>query len=107
MPDGMYLSWEEAQRLALPPNTTMLIPPTPDAVEVPALAAAAPPNPDWLDDPDAERAAAEREQYGPAPLRVLANVITVNALLQYAQAPPKKNDEEKRQLPPEPRQDKP
>src|SRR5436190_14134734 len=51
MSDGSYLSWEEVQRLMLPPNATMLVPPPPPApVEVPALAAGPPPKPDWLDD---------------------------------------------------------
>src|SRR5262245_28922072 len=104
MADSIYLSWEEMQQLALPPNTTMLVPPPPEPVDVPALAAGPPPRHDWLDDafvapaghrsdtlpdnPDANRAAAERAEYGPAEVRLLANLIAFNAMLQYAQSPP-------------------
>ncbi len=110
MSDGSYLSWEEVQRLMLPPNATMLVPPPPPApVEVPALAAGPPPKPDWLDDgyaagvlppkndltitPEEARSAAEKAEHGPAVTRLLANVIAVNALLNLGQSPPKKDDE--------------
>ena len=118
MSDGTILSWEEAQRLMLPPNSTMLVPPI-DAPEVPVLSAAAPPRPDWLDDayvadpnvkpqdPAAEQAAAERAEYGPGPVRLLANVIAVNAVLEVALSPRRKEDEEPRKLPPEPLPDQP
>jgi hypothetical protein len=131
MSGGNFLSWDEMQRLALPPNTAMLVPPPPELTEVPALAAGPPkPQPDWLDDafvanadsaapveplalntptvadpsaqrlvpqdPDAERAAAERAEYGPGPVRLITNLITVNALLEFAQSPRKEEDEEER-----------
>ena len=111
MSDGSYLSWEEVQRLMLPPNATMLIPPPPpEPAEVPALAAGPPPKPDWLDDaygasalppknnltitPEEARSAAEKAEHGPAIPRLLANVITVNAILNLGQTSPKKNDDE-------------
>lgn len=104
MSDDHVMTWEEMQRLALPPNSTMLVPPPPDVVEVPALAAGPPPKPDWLDDgftageitidPDANRAAAEREEHGPGAVRLLANMIAVGAVLEYANSPPKKEDDE-------------
>src|SRR5262245_39417110 len=106
MADGSYLSWEEVQRLMLPPNATMLIPPPPpDPAEVAALAAGPPPKRDWLDDDysagvlppkndlriteDEARSAAEKAEHGPAVTRLLANVIAVNAVINYAQSPPK------------------
>ena len=109
MTDGTYLSWEEAHRLALPPNTAMLMPP-PKPLEV-AVLAAGPPlgRPDWLDDDfqavpatqtvedaDANRAAAERAEYGPGPVRLLANVIAFNALREFA-ASPREDDEDDEQ----------
>jgi hypothetical protein len=128
MSDGMYLSWEEVQRLALPPNTTMLIPPLPEQIDVPALDSGSPPRPDWLEDgfvgeqglpvsdishhssnapadPEAERAAiadAERAKYGPGAVRLLANMIAMNALIEYANSPAKKEDEEPKPLPADP-----
>ncbi|MFL5339289.1 MAG: hypothetical protein ACJ8F7_03900 [Gemmataceae bacterium] len=117
MSDGTILSWEEAQRLMLPPNSTMLVPPI-DAPEVPVLAAA-PPRPDWLDDAyvadpkvqphdsAAEQAAAERAEYGPGPVRLLANLIAVNAVLEVALTPRRKEEKAPRDLPPEPRPDHP
>src|SRR5258708_7516696 len=80
MSDSTFLSWEEAQRLMLPPNATMLVPPALEPAEVPALAAGPPPaRAEWLDDafadPAAARAAAEQVEYGPGPVRMLANVI--------------------------------
>jgi hypothetical protein len=112
MSGATFLSWEEAQRLMLPPNATMLVPPPAlENAEVPALAASPPPaRAEWLDDafadPAAARAAAEEVEYGPGPVRMLANVIAVNALLEYALSPPKK-DEEKKRHPAEARPDVP
>jgi hypothetical protein len=121
MMDGMYLSWEEIQRLALPPNATMLIPPPLEQLDVPALSAARPVNTDWLDDrfasltpqqpperqtgssaeqkhdEDADRQArseAEKAQYGSGPLRLLTNLIAMNALLEYIQSPSVKDEEQ-------------
>src|SRR5207249_8055796 len=100
MAEGTYLSWDEVQRLALPPDATMLVPPQPEPAEVFAPAAGPPPpRPVWLEDafvaqpivptaepldPAAARAAAERAEYGPGPVRFLANLIPFNALLEYA-----------------------
>src|SRR5580700_6611736 len=98
MSDSTYRSWEEVQRLVLPPNATMLIPPLPEQIDVPVLDSGSAPNPDWLEsgfagasaavvvdpshhsasapaNPDAERAAkaeAERAKYGPGAVRLLA-----------------------------------
>src|SRR5262245_2074965 len=114
MTDGTYLSWEEVQRLMLPPNASMLIPPPPpEPADVPALAAGPPPKPDWLDygtsalptsalpsksnltiTPEEARSAAEKAEHGPAIPRLLANVIAVNAVLNLGSAPQKKEDEE-------------
>src|SRR5262249_59340505 len=47
MSQGTYLSWEEMQRLALPPDATMLVPPPFQPADVAALAAG-PPRTDWL-----------------------------------------------------------
>lgn len=123
MAEGTFLSWEEVQRLALPPNAAMLIPPTPEP-EVPALAAGPPSKADWLDDgfiaesmlkaadpnvvpvdPDAERAAAASPDQLPGPVRLLANLIAYNAVLEYATSPRKKDDEEEQQIPSKPRDD--
>jgi hypothetical protein len=109
MSDGSYLSWEEVQRLMLPPNATMLIPPPPpEPAEVPALAAGPPPKPEWLDDayvagvmptknnlaitPEEARSAAEKAEHGPAVVRMLANAIAVGALLEQTQLQPKKEE---------------
>ncbi len=124
MGDGSYLSWEEVQRLALPPNAAMLIPPPPEPLET-AAPGAGPPHskPDWLDDinfpdspkpadsapidPEANRAAAERAEYGPGPIRFLANLIAFNAVLEYAKSPPKKDEDEDKRIPAQPRPEKP
>ena len=106
--DGSYLSWEEVQRLMLPPNATMLVPPPPpEPAEVPALASGPPPKPDWLDDgyvgvqpasnltitPQEARSAAEKAEHGPALVRILANAVAVNAVLEYANSPATKDDD--------------
>jgi hypothetical protein len=122
MTQGTYLSWEEMQRLALPPDATMLVPPPFQPADVAALAAG-PPRTDWLDegfapplsaqrpptdavpvDPAAEQAAAERAEYGPGPVRLLSSLIAVNAVLAYAHEPRTQDDEEQppRKLPDEP-----
>jgi hypothetical protein len=128
MSQGTFLSWDEMQHLALPPNSAMLIPPTPDPLELAELSAGVPEQrPDWLDDafqgepkvalneqpntdaviidPDANRAAAERAEYGDPAVRLLANLIAMNAALEYAQTPPKEEDEEKKQVPLAPKPD--
>jgi hypothetical protein len=122
MAEGTFLSWEEAQRLALPPDATVLIPPQPEPIDMAAQSAGPPPHPVWLDDayvaesatrvtdtevdPAAVRAAAERAAYGPGPVRLLANLIAYNALLEYAHSPPKPADEKKRttSVEPEPKE---
>ncbi|MCX7701727.1 MAG: hypothetical protein N2039_12695 [Gemmataceae bacterium] len=85
--EGKILSWEEAQQLMLPPEATMLVPPT-VGDEVPGLTNAPSSLPDWLteDDPEAAQAAAEREQYGPGPIRLLTQLVTMNALGQAVQS---------------------
>ena len=112
MAEGTFLSWEEAQRLALPPDATVLIPPQPEPIDMAAQSAGPPrPRPVWLDDafvaesatratdtevdPAAVRAAAERAAYGSGPVRLLANLIAYNALLEYAHSPPRPEDEKK------------
>lgn len=111
MAEGTFLSWEEAQRLALPPDATVLIPPQPEPLDMAAQSAGPPPRPVWLDDafvPEpatraidtdadsaAARAAAESAAYGPGPVRFLANLIAFSALLEYAHSPPKPTDEKK------------
>src|SRR5262249_55478655 len=95
--DGSYLSWEEVQRLMLPPNATMLVPPPPpEPAEVPALASGPGPKPDWLDDPahsnltitpEEAKSQAEQAEHGPAALRLVANAIAINAMFEYAQSP--------------------
>jgi hypothetical protein len=114
MSDASYLSWEEVQRLMLPPNATMLIPPPPpDPAEVSVVGAGGPPKPDWLDDaysagvippkndlritPEEAQSAAAKAEYGPAVTRLLANVIAVNAVLNLGQSPPKLEEDEEEQ----------
>lgn len=113
MSSDSILSWDEVQRMALPANATMLIPPTPDPAELEAITSGAPEQrPHWLEDefqtapksqqvidPDANRAAAERAEYGHPAVRLLANLVAVNAVLEYAQTPAKK-DEEEQPIPP-------
>jgi hypothetical protein len=110
MAEGTFLSWEEMQRLALPPNTAMLIPPLPEPEEVACLAAGPPhAHPDWLDDglytESSPTSTATRQLQDdnsdpapgdgvPGPVRLIANLITVNALLEYAYGPHKKPDDE-------------
>jgi hypothetical protein len=107
--DGSYLSWEEVQRLMLPPNATMLVPPPLDPpADVPALTGP-PPKPDWLEDgyvgvqpphsnltitPEEAHSAAEKAKHGDAVVRILANAITVNAVLEFANSPRKAETED-------------
>ncbi len=127
MSDSTYQSWEEMQRLVLPPNATLLIPPTPEPIEVPVLDSGSPPRPDWLEygsaadqtvvmdnpahhsvNPEAEKAAiseAERAKHGPALVRLIANAITMNAVLEVATSPRKVEDEEPKPLTEEPEPD--
>jgi len=85
----------------------MLIPP-PEPADVTVLTERPPlAPPEWLDDgafvdPDAQRAAIEREQYGSGPVRLLTSLIAVNAVLEYAHSPAKKDDEKKPRPPEEP-----
>jgi hypothetical protein len=115
MSDGTVLSWAEVQMLALPPDATMLVPPPVESAEVVAPAGGPPvQHRDWLDDafaaapapvavdPAAAQAAAERAEYGPGPVRFLANLITFNALLERAQTPAKAGDDEHRPAKTEP-----
>jgi hypothetical protein len=98
MSGGSFLSWEEAQRLMLPPNSTMLVPPVAEPAEVPVLASNPPTPPDWLDDPSLAQAGSPSEDSSEnGPLRFLANVITINALLDYALSPPPAEEEEKKE----------
>ena len=121
----------DAASRAIPPNTTVLISPPPEPIDVPSLVSGRPPHPEWLEDgyvgehgpnvadanhradqstndPEAERAAiaeAERAKYGPGGVRLLAHLITMNALIEYAHSPAKKDDEEQKPLPTEPEPD--
>jgi hypothetical protein len=103
---SLYMSWEQMQQLQLPPNTTVLIPPTPpvdDTVPLHPPAAAS-----WLDDgyfsaqtPVAEdkraaEAAREREQYGDPAVRLLTSLIATNALLEHAKSPPAEKAEKQK-----------
>ncbi len=85
--EGKILSWEEVQKLALPPDAAMLVPPSPSD-NVPALTTAPSGLPDWLteEDPEAARAAAEREQFGPGPVRLITQLVAVNAIWQAGQS---------------------
>jgi hypothetical protein len=104
--DGKMLSWEEVHQVMLPPDATWLVPTAiPD--DVPFLSNRPASPPDWLtdDDPDAARADAELEQLGPGPIRLVTQVVAVNALWQAAQSlacqPSPKSEDEK--IPPPPR----
>jgi hypothetical protein len=115
MSGDTFLSWDEVHRMALPANATILIPPTPDPAELVALSSGAPEQkPDWLDDafqsgangsqavtidPDANRAAAERSEYGDPAVRMLANMIAVNAVLEYALTPAIKAEKDEKPIP--------
>jgi hypothetical protein len=118
---GTVLSWEQVQQMQLPPNTTVLLPPTPPVdFTVPEVA---PPDgtPEWLEDnyypqpvnpipmtdriespptapedPKAAQAAAERERYGDPALRLLTGLVATNAILERIQTPPKKDEDEKK-----------
>lgn len=85
--EGKILLWEDAQRLMLPPEASMLVP-MPPADDFPDLTNAPSSPPDWLteDDPEAALAAAEREQFGPGPIRLITQVITLNAIGQLGQS---------------------
>jgi len=112
MSAGSFLSWEEAQRLMLPPNSTMLVPPVAEPAEVPVLASSPPARPDWLDDPSLAQAGSPRVDTSSenGPLHFLANVIAINALLDYALSPPPAEVEEKKEakrLPGDPSPDLP
>lgn len=113
-----FLSWEQVQQMQLPPNTTVLVPPSPPTVLT--LSDASPPLsgfPEWLDDgyqsvpaipiidrivsppvgpddPQAAQSAAEREEYGDPALRMMAGLIATNALLERVQAPPEEKKKE-------------
>src|SRR5262245_41076345 len=123
MPEGTFLSWDEVQRLALPPDATMLVPPPPEPAEVSQTAAGPPPSADWLDDqfvadttaatvepqhsdapPDSATTENASRRHGP--MRVIDNLLVINALLDWARTPAKAK-EEKKSLPPEPKPDKP
>jgi len=118
MSQGAFLSWDELQRMALPANTTILIQSPTDPVEVSCLAVGpSNPHPDWLDDASftcsqnagsapidsaTARSAAEQAEYGSGPVRLIANLIAYNAVLEFALSPRKEEEKEKRAVPEEP-----
>ncbi len=121
MSQGAFLSWDEMQRMALPANATLLIQSPTEPVEVACLAVGpSNPHPDWLDDGSfassqtadsvpidsaAARSAAEQAEYGSGPVRLIANLIAYNAVLEYALSPRKEEKKEKRALPEAPNSD--
>jgi hypothetical protein len=93
--EGTILSWEDAQQLMLPPDASVLIPPH-LIDDVPVVSNRPGTLPDWLtdEDPEALRAAIEREQFGPGPVRLLTQVVAVNALWQAAESLRQKPEED-------------
>jgi hypothetical protein len=109
-----YISWAEVQRLALPANATILIPPTPEPDELVGLSGGAPgKQPSWLDDgfygdsgagvASEHQAPSVRADTGPTTperdsdeekVRMLMQMIAVNALLECGYAPQRNDDEE-------------